>query len=711
MDEPSLLDYLKERLNLRRLLRGEQAAPMAPQVTDTPPETPTVSTRSLAALPWRSLLALLLALAGQRFFEPGASLPKLGIGLYLVAAALLIAALIKREWVLQPLKPSSGSQFITSIRKTPLVILLPLLVITYFSFSGNRFSVLGLILWAATFLTALWAFWQRGNGGFDWSGIKSGAAGFIRGGNLFLRLNGWNLLVLLVLIISAWFHLNQLSAVPLEMTSDHAEKILDVNEVLNGNPSIFFARNSGREPLQFYLTAALVKYFGLPMSFTTLKLGMALAFLLSLYYVYRLGEELGSRWTGLLAMVLVGFASWTNILARSGMRLVLTPVFVAPLLFYLLRGLRQSRRNDLLLAGIFLGLGLLGYSAFRVMPLVILLVFVVFALYQKRREQSEGLAAGLTVLIIFTIIAALPLLRFASQYPELIALRTVTRMTSAEQAIADPVGLVFLRNFWNAILMPFWRNGNTWVISVPGRPALDLVSAALYLLGVGTLVFNWLKQRSWQSLVLLLSIPLMMLPSMLALAFPLENPSLSRAGGAVIPILLTAAIALESLLASLWQVAKGWGGRALVMLLGAGLLLISAQQNYDLVFRQYRLQYQNATWNSSQMGSIARNFIDSIGDPDNVYVVAVAHWVDTRLVAMNAGYVERDYAIWADDLEFTLDKPGTKLFFVKADDVAGMSRLTVLYPDGVGEYHQGLAEGRDFYTYVVPPTAAGNFQK
>jgi hypothetical protein len=284
-------------------------------------------------------------------------------------------------------------------------------------------------------------------------------------------------------------------------------------------------------------------------------------------------------------------------------------------------------------------------------------------------------------------------------------------MTGAEQAIAGPLGVIFLQNLWNAILMPFWRDGNTWVISVTGRPALDLVSASLYLSGVVILLFAWFKRRAWQHLALLFSIPLLMLPSMLALAFPIENPSLSRAGGSLIPILIVAAIALESLLRGLWHTARGWFGRALVVALGVGLLLVSAQQNYDLVFRQYRLQYQGATWNSGQMGDIARAYIHSIGSADSVYVVAVAHWVDTRLVAMNAGVFDRDYAIWADDLELTLGQDGPKLFFVKADDIAGMSRLTALYPEGFGNYHLGIADGRDFYTYLVPPALNGGFQQ
>ena len=50
-----------------------------------------------------------------------------------------------------------------------------------------------------------------------------------------------------------YFRFADLATVPAEMVSDHAEKLLDVVDILNGNYSIFFPRNTGREALQFYL--------------------------------------------------------------------------------------------------------------------------------------------------------------------------------------------------------------------------------------------------------------------------------------------------------------------------------------------------------------------------------------------------------------------------------------------------------------------------
>jgi len=716
MDEPSLLDYLKAKLSLKALLKGKSAEISLPDITEKeeafdntgeePKELP-LRGKWTGRFPWRSLMALGLALVGQRTFEPGDSDAIVGIVFYFAAFCMLIYAVWKNEWQTARFPDAAVPvEGINRIRRIPLYVLIPLIAISYFAFSNNQFTAFNILIWFVTFATAIGAFWQnepeKGR-----APLKDRVSRFFRNPEIRIRFSYWGLLVAAVFCLAAYFHLHQIDTVPLDMTSDHAEKLLDVQDVLNGSSPIFFTRNAGREPIQFYLTAFLVKFFGMEMGFTTLKVGMALAFLISLVYVYRLGKEVGNRWTGLFAMLLLGIAAWTNILARVGMRLVLTPVFVAPVLFYLMRGLRTQRRKDLIISGVLLGLGLMGYSAFRIMPFVVVICFIIYLSRAKSRTVSARLLSDFSILVVFAIVAALPLLRFALQYPDLIGMRTLTRMTGVEQAISGPVYVVFLKNLWNAVVMPFWRDGNTWVISVPGRPALDMISAALYLLGMVLLIFSWAKHKDWQYLFLLVSIPVLMLPSILALAFPIENPSLSRAGGAVIPIILICAIALERLLSSLWERTRTWGGKSLVVLVGLLLIFVSVRQNYDLVFNQYNAQYINSTWNTRQMGEVARNYIASIGSEDTVFVVAKAHWVDTRLVAMNAGYIGEDYQIWPEDMSATLGEQRSKLFFVKTDDEAGLTALKTVYPDGIMKLYTAQAPGRDFFTYFVPEGAAG----
>jgi hypothetical protein len=709
MEEPSLLDYLKEKLSLRRLFKHEEGTPSV--ASEEIPYEPEVDVESehkpiffirFSKLPWRTILALFFALIAQSSLEPPAQNSRVGIFLYVVAAFFLVFALLKKEWIMTRREEMVEKSIGLGVRTIPMFLFIPLIFISFLSFKDNRFTAFNVTIWVLTLISGLAAFWEPEKL-FEWPAIKSRISSLFKGNPFTLKIDFWKLLVLAVFLISAWFHLYQLNSIPINMTSDHTEKLLDVNGVLNGTYQIFFPNNGGREPIHFYLAALFIKVLHTGLTFFTLKLTMAFAFLLSLIYVYRLGKEVGNRWTGLFFMALLGFSSWVNMITRVGLRLVLTPVFVAPVLFYLFRGLRTSRRNDFILAGILTGLGLLGYSAFRVMPIVVVLGVVIFLAYQKFNRTSRNTWWALGLLALFALVLFLPLFRFAIQYPEVIGFRTLTRMTSAEQKLPADVIKVFLSNFWNAITMTFWKDGSTWVISIPGRPALDIISAALYFMGLILMVYRWLRSRRWQDLVLLISIPILMLPSILSLAFPDENPSLSRAGGAVIPIVLICAIALETLLSSLWKKSSHLFGKICVVILGLGLLGFSAAQNYDIALVQYPDEYAKATWNTTQMGDVAREFIQLTGKPDNVWVVGVPYWVDTRLVAISAGYIGKDYAIWPKDIDSTLAITGPKLFIVKFDDQEGMDKLKADYPRGFAELHSNAIDGRNFYAYIVPP--------
>jgi len=161
MDEPSLLDYLKERLDLRRILRGEAAKPPILPLPDKPEEAQDQGNAN-TRFPWRVIPVLLLALLGQRFFEPGSAQPALGIIFYVFAVGLLIFLLIKKDWQLPTVKPDEADQLSLRYRRVPLIIFVPLFLLTFFLFSGNQFTFLNVLLWIATFISALAAFWLPG---------------------------------------------------------------------------------------------------------------------------------------------------------------------------------------------------------------------------------------------------------------------------------------------------------------------------------------------------------------------------------------------------------------------------------------------------------------------------------------------------------------------------------------------------------------------
>jgi hypothetical protein len=276
-------------------------------------------------------------------------------------------------------------------------------------------------------------------------------------------------------------------------------------------------------------------------------------------------------------------------------------------------------------------------------------------------------------------------------------------MGQAERAFESPPLQTFLNNLWRSLIMPFWDNGQIWVHSIPMRPALGIVSAVFFGLGVFLLLLRYIQKRHWLDLFWLVSLPMLMMPSILSLAFPDENPSLNRSGGALIVVFLIAGMAFDGFLSLLKSRRLYPGGVWLAWFVGMGLLLGSAAQNYDLVFDQYARQFQANAWNTSELGAVIRQFSDSYGAEDSAWVVPYPHWVDTRLVGIRAGYPLRDYALWRENIPETIADPRPKLFLVKPEDGETIELLQSLYPTCVVRLFQSQAEGRDFYMVSVPP--------
>jgi hypothetical protein len=254
-----------------------------------------------------------------------------------------------------------------------------------------------------------------------------------------------------------------------------------------------------------------------------------------------------------------------------------------------------------------------------------------------------------------------------------------------------------------------YDNGGIWTNSVMNRPALDVVTAALFVIGLMLLLARYARRRGWLDLFLILAIPILQLPSSLSLAYPEENPAINRAGGSLVVIFLIAALALDGLLTALSS-GLSRRGRALAVWGAAGLLLFwSGAQNYDLVFNQYAAQYKISVWNVTDMGEVIKEFGETYGTTDTVWIVPYPFWIDTRLPGIEAGIPNRDFAIYRDNLPSTLGIPGPKLFIVKAEanipqdnDQATLDVLAQLYPQGTLTLHEAEIPGFGFWMYFVP---------
>lgn len=713
MKEPSVLDYFKARLNpwvkdIPDIFAGEPwpaedeaAAPEHVEAALPAREESVPFWQRIAATAWKSTAALLFALIAQIQLDSQTPNPKAGIALYVMSAAMLIAAILTEEIQFPSSSAEETNWLSTSVKQRGLVIGIPAMLLAFLTFGGNNFTLINLVLWGVAIYGMLLAFWEPQEHGFQhWKEkIKDWFAHPV----VSLRFSVWGVLLLVVIGLVIFFRVGDLEGIPGDPFSDHAEKLLDVSTILQGDFPIFFPRNTGREAIQMYLTALVSIVFGTGLSFMSLKIGTVLIGLFTLPYMYLLGKELGGRWVGLLALLLAGVSYWGNVIARIGLRFPLYPAFTAPTLYYLIRGLRRQNRNDLILAGIFMGLGLHGYSPMRIVPFVVLAAFGIYLIHRVSLGRKVEVMGGLILLAFFAMIIFLPLMRYAIDQPNDFSYRALTRLSNTERALPGSPAVIFLDNLWKSLVMPFWKNGNIWVHSVTGRPALDVVSAAFFFMGVVMLVVRYLRQRDWLDLFFLVSIPILMMPSILSLAFPDENPSLNRSGGAYVVIFLITAMAVYAFLKAAWMKAKaqGWLAKSSLAVLGVLLLGMLLSQNYDLVFEQFKRQFNLNSLNTSEIGATIRDYASSVGSADSAYVVPYPHWVDTRLVGINAGYPEKDYALWPEDFEMTLGQMGNKLFILKPEDTQALEKLRALYPQGVVSRKESKYEGKDYLLFLV----------
>ncbi len=245
--------------------------------------------------------------------------------------------------------------------------------LTFLFSSGNEFTPDNVLAWILSIGVFLYAFWIPEKTWDEWrAGLTACAASareiFANGG----RVSPQIIALVGVMMIGVVMYYRDLDATPAEMTSDHAEKLLDVNDIVNGGLApIFFERNTGREPLQFYLTAAFVNLTQHPIDQMALKLITALMGVLVIPFTFLFARELFDDDVALFAALLIALSKWPLTMARMGLRFPFTPVFIAPTMYFLFRALKYGRRNDFLMTGLFLGIGLLGYNAFRLAPVLV----------------------------------------------------------------------------------------------------------------------------------------------------------------------------------------------------------------------------------------------------------------------------------------------------------------------------------------------------
>ena len=314
-----------------------------------------------------------------------------------------------------------------------------------------------------------------------------------------------------IVAVAALLRFWDLAINPAGIYGDEAAEGLDAARLLHqpgfhADFGVWFTSDGGREALFAYVVAAVYNFTGvtiLALRATAAAFGVA-----GVIGIWALGRRFG-EWVGLTAAAWAAGSLWLICISRDGMRNTIVPFFGAVALIALLRWAARPGRGAALIAGAVTSLAALyTYQPLKLLPVLA----VVWLLWLRRvdRERYYQLRAGVVTFAIAFLVVAAPMIAVAITDPtnyfgraaEVSALNPgVTSRDWIPTHLVKTIGM-----------FGFFGDGNGRH-NVSMLPLLPLPLAGLAALGLRRL---WRSRRDAASSLILLSLPIFMLPPLIA---------------------------------------------------------------------------------------------------------------------------------------------------------------------------------------------------
>lgn len=308
--------------------------------------------------------------------------------------------------------------------------------------------------------------------------------------NLNMRNKKWLACVLLFLILSLGLFLRtyNIENAPPGVYPDEAvngEDAIRANS--SGNYQWFYPANQGREGLFMNLIALCFKFFGV--SIFTLKFPAILFSTLAILGTYLLIKELFRKErTALIGAFLVAVSFWSINFGRISFRANMLPFVLLFTFYFLFRALRTRKKIDFALGGLFCGLGIHTYIAWRISPLILILLLIFFIL--SRENFLKTYWKGILIFFLSSLIVAAPMLYTFKAHPEYFESRSDSISIFSAKVNNGNLVKTFTRSLsLSLVKYNFWGDQN-WRHNYPPYPILDPLTGIAFLFGI---IFSFMK--------------------------------------------------------------------------------------------------------------------------------------------------------------------------------------------------------------------------
>ncbi|MFZ2358943.1 MAG: PA14 domain-containing protein, partial [Anaerolineae bacterium] len=537
----------------------------------------------------------------------------------------------------------------------------------------------------------------------------------------------WDLLLLaLVLAISAFVRFHQLNAFPNGCQSDECNNGLDALKWLGGAGYLPFAEtNEGQATLFTYLIALSFQLFGVGV--TQMRVVSALMGVLTVGAFYVLGRDHYGRRAALAATALLATARWHLTFSRIVYELIMQPLVMVLLAFFLLRALRTGKRWQWALAGVMLALGMNTYTAFRVVPFIVA-AFLAFwvvrewvvgrsrsryggrppaaqrpaetsdircpssAVVSPLRHDLQGIAilagAAFTAILPLGVYIVQNWAVFTGRMRHISILNEVERLGST-QPIVD--------NFKKTLYMFNWQGDAAALNNLPGAPMLDTLVAVLLVLGLAYALWYTLRARPLPVLYVLWFAGIL---SLGVLSVAHEAPTARRTIGMIPLVYLFAALVIDQLFLA-WRSAWRGKGERFINLAVAAVVAVVMVANARVYFQVQAVD--PSVWSAySPNESAVGRFLATLPPETTVLVTPqYEHHSAVKLIGRDHPYRAlnpvddvpyRGAAAAGQDLVYVLEPVDRPL----------LGLLQQIYPTGAVEEHLDRYGQNLFLSYRVP---------
>ncbi len=306
----------------------------------------------------------------------------------------------------------------------------------------------------------------------------------------------WTWVILAVILtIAAGLRFYGLEAAPPGLYIDEAADGANAIQALETRDfKVFYPEDNGREGLYANVASVFINFLG--SNARALRLPAAIFGFLTVAGVYALASELISSTAGLAAAFFLATSYWHLNFSRIAFRAIAAPFFLVWALYVLLLAFRRRRHSVdfavwAVLAGVLYGLGFDTYIAYRITPILVILVLIWLLVEAWRGRWLRRYWIATVLFTMGTAVTAYPLVRYLLSHPEMANNRvnqvSILDSPNLEQDIEA--------NIWATVGMLYWKGDTNPRHNYPGRPEVFWPVAAFMTLGGAIAIWKMFANR------------------------------------------------------------------------------------------------------------------------------------------------------------------------------------------------------------------------